>query len=238
MRVALGFFGITRSLKYTIDSIKTNIMNVLESNDVQYDVFVHTYSLTTYKNFRTNESINIVDNDEYKLLNSDFVEIDEQEQIKKIINMQLYRTHVDPWNTNYNSVDNFILAQYSKARLVKMIQTSNNEYDYILFMRPDCKYTEPFDIKFFSSISDSSICIPDFHLNGPYKFNDRFCIANMRTYKLYGDIFEILLPMSKRMPLHSETIIGEIMNLRKLRINRIPFRFSRVRCSGLVLDDK
>lgn len=30
IKVALGFFGITRSVKYTIDSIKNNFLNVKE----------------------------------------------------------------------------------------------------------------------------------------------------------------------------------------------------------------
>ena len=30
MKVALGFYGITRSLKFTIESIKEKIFNVLE----------------------------------------------------------------------------------------------------------------------------------------------------------------------------------------------------------------
>jgi len=63
---------------------------------------------------RTNENENNVDNLEYKLLKPNYIQIDDQNKIKKEINTFLYRTHPDPWNTNYNSVDNFILAQYSK----------------------------------------------------------------------------------------------------------------------------
>ena len=112
MKIAIGFFGITRSLKYTIESIKNNIFNVLTMNNIQYDIFIHTYNLSNYKNIRTNEIMNDVNNEEYKLLNANFIAIDEQDKIKEQINMSLYRTHADPWNTKYNSVDNFILAQY------------------------------------------------------------------------------------------------------------------------------
>lgn len=38
MVVALAFFGITRSLKYTIDSIKENIFKPLEENNIKYDI--------------------------------------------------------------------------------------------------------------------------------------------------------------------------------------------------------
>ncbi len=237
MKVAIGFFGITRSLKYTIESIKNNIFNVLTMNNIEYEIFMHTYSLSNYKNIRTNETMNNVDNEEYKLLNANFVAIDEQDKIKEQINMRLYRTQADPWNTNYNSVDNFILAQYSKMRLTCMIDESKNNYDYILFVRPDCAYIEPFDVKFLQLVTDTTICIPDFHLYGKYNFNDRFCITNMKTYKLYGDVFRYLHNMSKKQPLHSETILGEIMKYYKLKVLNVPFKFARVRCNGAIVDN-
>ena len=83
IKIALLFFGITRSLKYTIGSIKTNIFNVFEENDVIYDIFMHTYSLDNYVNTRTGEISNDIDNNEYKLLNPDYIQVDSQEIIKK-----------------------------------------------------------------------------------------------------------------------------------------------------------
>jgi hypothetical protein len=236
MKIALCFFGITRSLKFTIYSIRENILDIFKLNNIKYDIFMHTYHLTTYKNIRTNECVTNIDNEEYKLLNPTFIEIDDQDEIKKKINMNLYRTHRDPWNTKYNSVDNFILAQYSKSRIVSMIEKQNTNYDYILFIRPDCIYLTKFSMNYFSYINNNTICIPRFHSYGPYNFNDRFAITNMKTYKLYGDIFKHLLNMSKKQPLHSETIIGKIMFLFRIKIVRIPFLFLRVRVNGDIGD--
>ena len=42
-RVAICFFGLTRSLKHTIDSINTNIFQPLKNSNIEYDVFLHTY---------------------------------------------------------------------------------------------------------------------------------------------------------------------------------------------------
>ena len=53
MKVVVGFFGITRSLKYTIESINENIFNILKINNIEYDIYIHTYYLTNYKNIRT-----------------------------------------------------------------------------------------------------------------------------------------------------------------------------------------
>ena len=44
MKIAIGFFGITRSLKYTINSINSNIFHVLELNNIDYDVYIQFYA--------------------------------------------------------------------------------------------------------------------------------------------------------------------------------------------------
>jgi hypothetical protein len=234
MKIALCFFGITRSLKYTIDSINKNILEILKKNKIEYDIFMHTYKLDSYENIRNNEKQDIVDNEEYKLLNPKYLQIDIQDTIKIQLKLEQYRTHKDPWNTKYNSVDNFILAQYSKFCLVKMIEETKNKYQYIIYIRPDCLYINKLDINYFKYVNDKSICIPNFHLIGKHLFNDRFCIANMKNYKTYGNIFELLLNISKKQTLHSETIIGEIIKNNKINIIRVPFNFTRVRCNGKI----
>jgi len=233
MKIALAFFGITRSLRYTIKSIEKNILEKLSKHSV--DIFMHTYSLTEYKNTRTRENTTTYDGEEYKLLNPTYLKIEVQEDVKKRLHLLKYRTHKDPWNTNYNSVDNFILAQYSKYQLVSMIESAGH-YDYILFIRPDCFYIDPLKIKYLKQATSGSIVIPNDHLFGPYKFNDRFAITTAETYKKYGSLFTSLLKMSKKQPLHSETIMGKY--LKELTTIRIPFRFSRIRVDGKVVDFK
>jgi hypothetical protein len=241
MKIGLAFFGITRSLKYTIKYIKLNILDILIRNNIEFDIFIHTYKLNTYKNIRTNEFINNIDNEEYKLLNAKYVQIDDQDEIKEKINLPLYRTNADPWETDYNSVDNFILAQYSKSQLVILIEKSNIKYDYIIFLRPDVLYINKFNINFFKHTTDNSICIPNFHLynlkNDDIKFNDRFCITNMKTYKLYGDIYKYLLDISKIEELHSETILCKLMINYNLKIIYLDFLFLRVRFNGIICKD-
>ncbi len=232
MKIALAFFGITRSLKYTIESIKNNVLGVLRDNGIEYDIFMHTYIVHNYINIRSREMNLHVDNEEYKLLNADYIEIDDQAETKRKINMSLYRSYPDPWFTLYNTVDNFILGQYSKSRLVHRIDKTNIHYDYIIYLRPDCSYVDKFDINFLKAVNDNTICIPNFHNYGKYKFNDRFCIANMKTYKIYGDIFKYLLSISRQQSLHSETVIGQIISAHHIKAIRIPFRFSRIRCDG------
>jgi hypothetical protein len=103
---------------------------------------------------------------------------------------------------------------------------------FIIFLRPDVKYIQPFDISFFNKNNATTISIPVFQSWGKYNINDRLCICNMENYKIYGKIFYKLLNISKKMELHSETILGMILLENKLLINRINFRFIRIRCDG------
>ena len=147
------FFCITRSLKYTIKSINENIFDILKSSNYDYDVFLHTYFLDNYSNIRTGENVtkDKIDNSEYKLLNADYLKLDNQEKIRKTLNLEKYRTHKDPWNTKYNSVDNYILGSYSKLCATKMVEEADKKrnYKYIMFMCPDCKYLTTLSSDFF-----------------------------------------------------------------------------------------
>lgn len=47
VRCALAFWGLTRTLNMTIDSIRTNIFDSLKQQGVSYSVFLHTYMVGT-----------------------------------------------------------------------------------------------------------------------------------------------------------------------------------------------
>jgi len=44
-RVAVCFYGLTRSLPWTLPSIESRVMGVLRANNFGVDVFVHTFDL-------------------------------------------------------------------------------------------------------------------------------------------------------------------------------------------------
>jgi len=234
--VALGFFGITRSLKFTIDSIKHNITDSLNELGYDFKIFLHTYALDSYNNVRTGESTTQIDNDEYKLLNPDYFAIENQDEVKKNLNLEQYRKYPDPWNTQYDSVDNFILAQYSKMKLTKMIKDTKKKFDYIIFLRPDVEYLNKLEESFFKSVSNNRICIPDFDVKYEkswlWKFNDRFAITNYNNYRIYGELFHKLLSISKFMSLHSETVMARYLLDNKVYYKHIMFRFRRIRING------
>lgn len=237
MKIALCFWGLTRSLKHTIYSIKKRILNILKNNNIEYKIFIHTYSFDSeYINPRAHEFNIELDFDEYKLLNPDYIEIEDQDTVKEIIDVYKYRTHPDPWDSDYISVDNFLCAMYSKKQLGKMVENCEESFDYIIYLRPDVKYHTYFDVKYFTLVNKYSVCTPNFHLFP--KLNDRFCILSKNNLKQYYSLFDKMHEYSVSNPLHSEKFQYHVMNYNyRWNIKYIPFYFNRVRANGFELRD-
>lgn len=237
MKIALCFWGLTRSLKYTLYSIKKRILSVFKNNDIEYKIFIHTYKFDSeYINPRAEEFNIELDFEEYKLLKPDYIEIEDQDKVKEIIDIYKYRTHPDPWNSDYNSVDNFLCAMYSKKQLGKMVENCEEEFDYIIYLRPDVKYYTYFDIKYFTLVNKYSVCTPNFHLFP--KLNDRLCILSKDNLNKYYSLFDKMYEYSLNHSLHSERFQHYIISkIYKWSIRYIPFYFNRVRANGFELKD-
>jgi len=237
MKVALCFWGLTRSLKHTYKSIQKYIMQPLKENGVEYTIFLHSYQFDSpYVNPRAKEVNVTLDFDEYTLLHPHFVQIDDQDKIKTQLHLEAYRNQKDPWESNYICVDNFLCAMYSKKVLGNMIQDSGLEFDACIFLRPDVLYLNPFDCKWLSLIQDKRVCIPNFALFP--RFNDRFFLCSQEHAYTYTNLFDDLLEYSYYYPLHSETCQHRLLQEKyKLKIVYIPIHFNRVRVNGIVLPD-
>jgi len=237
MKVALCFWGLTRSLKYTIHSIKKRILNVLKNNKIEYKIFMHTYKFDSqYVNPRAHEYDVDLDFEEYTLLNPDYIEIDDQDEIKTNINVFKYRTLADPWNSGFVTVDNFLCAMYSKKQIGQMVENCEETFDYIIYLRPDVKYHTYFDMKYLSLVNKYTVCTPNFHLFP--KMNDRFCILTNNNLRQYYSMFDKMHQYSLTHPLHSERFQYHMFTVvYKWSVKYIPFLFNRIRADGNELND-
>ena len=237
MKVALCFWGLTRSLKYTIHSINKYILQIFKEKKIEYKIFLHTFRFdSNYHNPRAYETNIELNFNEYTLLNPDYVEIEDQDEVKTNIGMHKYRKLPDPWESDYVSVDNFICAMYSKKQVGIMVENCDMKFDYIVYLRPDVKYSTYFDVKYFSLTNQYSVCTPNFHLFP--KMNDRFCLLTANNLKQYYSLFDEMYKYSLSNPLHSERFQYHIINnVYKWKIYYIPFYFNRVRANGAELND-
>jgi hypothetical protein len=237
MKVALCFWGLTRSLKYTLTSIQKHILEPLNNANIEYKIFLHTFHFNSpYVNPRAQE-INVkLDFNEYTLLNPDYVQIDDQDVIKQKIHITKYRTMPDPWESNYICVDNFVCAMYSKKKLGEMVNESGIDFDYIMYLRPDVKFINSFDVRYFSITKKHNVCTPNFHLFP--KLNDRFCLLQSCNLEKYSNLFDEMYEFSTIFPLHSEKFQHYIMTRKyNWSMRYIPIHFHRVRANGDELKD-
>lgn len=238
-KVAICFWGLTRSLKYTIESIREKIFKPLLEVGILFDVFMHTFTFKgNYINIFSKESCENLDFEEYKLLNPNYFMSEDQDEVKNGINFEEYHSQPDPFSWAnpdhpYSTFDNFIIASYSKMKVTRMMLETNNNYDAVLFIRPDVKFHTSLDINWILDVTDTLVHTPAF---GQYEgYNDRAFIGNINTGVIYGTIFERILEWSKNYSLISEKYCK--LNLENFENVQIPLYFNRVRCNGVESTD-
>ena len=237
-RIALCFFGLTRSLKFTLSSIKKNILDPLSKDNIEYDIFLHTYKVKKpYTNPRAGETRIHLNSNEYKLLKPDHFLIEDKEEVSKEIQLEKYRTHGDPWGTestaipgNYTTLDNHILYLWSQKQLTKMWskELDRRGYTHIVFCRPDVQYLTPLEKHWFS-FTTNIILIPTF--GQWHGINDRFAIGRPDQMKIYGNRFNESLEYSKHHKLASELFLRDTLKKHKINVDSINMFFIRIRAN-------
>lgn len=241
VKVALCFFGLTRSLKMTLASIKQYIFDPLRKYGIQYDIFLHTYELNdNYTNTRAGESNIKLDNNEYKLLKAKEIHIENKDVISKKLNLEEYRTHGNPWGhekkdtiDNYTTLDNCILSLWSMKQLSAMVSKNKDNYTHMVFCRPDVLYMVPLDIRWFHFKSDhiymSNIALYPI-------VNDRFSLGPVNEMVKIGNRFDDALEYSKKHRLHSERYLHSYLKKNKIKFDYIHFYFIRLRANKMKND--
>ena len=209
-KVAVLYFGLARSLKKVIPFLERGIYSVLRENNIEYDNFVHTFSLPNPYIDPINKSvIKDYDNDSYKLLNPrDFI-IEDQNMVSKRLNIKEYFSHIGTWHgcaSNHieccRLVRNMVLALYSKKRVAELFSKYKHDYDYVIITRPDQAIDNVLNIRCFSLLNEDNIIIPKEHSHSG--INDRICIAKPRNAILYCQAIDWLLQYSKKKEVISE----------------------------------
>lgn len=235
MHIAICFFGLTRSLKLTIESIENNIFKVLSSNNIQFTKFIHTYNLNELTNHRSREYCCKLDINEYKLLHCDHEIITDQNEFLKTIDIENYKKHGDPWNDNFKSLKNFLCQLNSLKLVTEMWKNTKDKFDLVLYIRPDLQYNQLCINDLFMSYNDHCVLTPSFHMFGG--LNDRIAIGPPDYMHIYG--YRLLLADSYSIfnKLHSETFLKHVITSNNVK-HRSTFKLmgKRVRANGMIVD--
>lgn len=122
---------------------------------------------------------------------------------------------------------NHLCALESLKRVTDMVYESGNEYDYIMYVRPDVRIDTLFDVSWFD-LPANGIAIPDDeHHEG---LNDRFAILPYAIAPLYGKRIDHIVEFRKKHGrIVSEKYVKHVCNAHKLAVIFVPFHFKRVR---------
>lgn len=140
---------VQRSLKYTIQSIKTNILEELSKNGIEYDIYLHTYDSSISHSPRAGE-INVqVDPEDYKLLDPLIHNVESYAEFNDNYDYDDFiRQYKDPWLDNYESVKNWIREMNSVQCVTKMWEDKKSDYEFCLYIRPDLMYITPLPVSY------------------------------------------------------------------------------------------
>lgn len=232
-KICICFYGLTRSLNYTINSIQNNILKILIKNNYYYDIYLHTYDLSIINNKR-NKEINIkIDNEEYKLLNCDYIKIDNQDNFDKTININDYLKIGDPWPDNPKVSLFNLLRQLNSLKNVASIINHDKNYSHYLYLRPDLKYLNEFNIQIIENYKNNEFYTPIWGKFGG--LNDRLGFGNKEVMNQFANRIIKSLEYSKKNKLHSEKFLKYIMN--SYTIKNINMKANRVRANGIESKD-
>jgi hypothetical protein len=240
MKVALCFWGLTRSLDYTRESIESCIFQPLRDAGIEYSIFLHTYTLyRPYTNVRAGEVGLQLKNTAWRDLQPTASIVENQDTVDKTLQLTEYRSCGDPWGTPqsdpYGTLNNHIRALWSLKQVTELWTSSTESFDAVIYLRPDMLYRRKLNIEWIRNLEDTTLYMPNFHLIEGC--NDRFAIGKPSVMRIYGGRFTGALEFSRRLPLHSEKYLAFKLSLHNIHCNYINFPFRRVRANGKIHED-
>lgn len=236
-KVAILFFGLTRSLSTTISSFKQHIFNSLSQQGFDYDIFIHTYIIDgQYDNKWSGEKTNCYINENiHELLpkrKKKIILTDSQQHIVNRIDFNKYYSNLGSWTgmtpdmTKY-LIKNMILALYSKYRITKEFEKVKQNYKYVIITRPDMMYTTDLPLLRSIRLHSQNIIIPEKDWYGGC--NDRMCICIPQVAIYYGSAYKYLLSYSKRYSIVSEKYMKDLLERKNINIETLNINYDTIR---------
>jgi hypothetical protein len=198
-KIAICYWGMTRSTRFVYKTHESNLYDVLKDNNIDYDIFMHTWE--TDNNIVWEKKYdNPIDYEEYKLLNPTYYEKQKQDEFLDTIifnnyfDEELYNKYGDSQHEWIPTlIRNHLCALESQKRVYHMVLKTKEDYDYILFVRPDVKIENNFDHTILNE--DFDIVIPsDVHNEG---YNDTFAIIPFKKAEKYSTRIDEIIDFRK-----------------------------------------
>lgn len=238
MKIAICFFGITRSLRHTFDSIDSNVLK--PCRDIGYtENFCHFFQLGEIDNPRSGER-GALDLDEYTLLSPDWLQLDVPQEFLRDYPLDQITYYGDSWGDDFKSLKNLLHQLHSLKMVTQAVQSS--DVDLAIFVRPDLFYHDSIRrplLQVMQSKHNNEVCVPDWqHWEGG--LNDRFAICKgADAIQAYGHRMDDVLDYCESMdaPLHAEKLLKYVLAKRKIPTSMMTTKASRMRFDGALKEE-
>jgi hypothetical protein len=234
MRIFLGFFGLTRSLRYTIHSIRARVFAPLVESGIAATRYGHFHLPVTIVNSRSGELGLLTDPTEANLLELQHCKVDAQEPGLIAEAFELTRSYPDCYYDNYASARNICFQLRSLNCLWNMMREAVTEQDWVVFLRPDLLYLDRIDVpQIIASMEKegTDLAVPAWQ--GWGGLNDRFAVATARGARVYATrVGWLEAAAAAANGVHAETLLDFAAAVEQLRVGGLPARAVRIRANG------
>ena len=234
-RIAIGFFGITRSLKWTLPSIQKNIIApARELGEVR--LFAHLYQQEHINNPRSGEHQSL-DPNEYQLLNCDEVKLEQPGNCLITENYEWILSHGDAFHDEGKSLANLIHMLHSLQQVGRMMTAWKP--DILVLARPDLTYQNDFSQVLIDQLKSpsNSLTLPNWQWFGGY--NDRFAVCGPAAGYAYTNRKDLIKDYLKRTggPLPAERFLRFNLHKGNISVKTCSLRASRTRANGIAVEE-
>lgn len=237
MNVVLGFFGLTRSLRRTAGSIRTQIVDPLHEAGFGLRRAGHFNLPGHITNPRSGELGIVPDRTEAALLDLDACLIEKQDDRAVEDSWQLACAFPDAFGDGYRSLRNLCHQLRSLDRLWSLIEFLDVAADdIVIFLRPDLLYLDRLDVRATLApllAGESDIVVPSWQSWGGA--NDRFAFATADAARIYATRWRQFADACLLMGgMHSERFLDHVIRSRGLRTRDTDLRAVRMRADGRI----
>lgn len=235
-RIAIAFFGITRSLALTLPSIEANVLAPARAaGDVK--VFAHFFRQDRIVNPRSLED-GEVDPEEHRLLAPDWLALEAPDLCLEQGRFDELKAWGDAWNDEFRSLRNLVHQLHSLDVVSRAVLADG--YEHCLFVRPDLTYHDSLARPLAQALAARrpTALVPWWQPFGG--LNDRFALcagaAAIAAYGQRGRLAPEYCAMAGG-PLLSERLVAFALAHAGIAVRTIGVRATRTRLGGHVIDE-
>lgn len=206
--VAVCLFGVNRSLRFTIASIRSLVLEPLRLSCFATEIYAHIYSRnTTLQTARSEEAAGIPIGgaaEVQRLLSPLEMEVTDQDEFLrswKSSHVRLAKGSA----YNVHTTRNLLCQLHSLARATKLWLPRAHVLHAVIFVRPDLRVLQPIDLVALAGVQPREIYLPYWACWGG--FNDRFAFGSPDAAAIYGLRALTLERYTRDRPLHSERLL-------------------------------